>query len=172
MKSKKYIVGWFIAICVIAALVAGVWLWVHLHSPSASKRVGEVSTEWKLLGENHKIKVDVFDDPKVKGVACFISQSQKGGVMGTLNLATESNDASIACRQTDEISFSEAIKDNEEVFSDARSVLFKKQRVVRMYDKEHNTLVYLTYSDRLVNGSPQNSISVVPLFRVKPSIAN
>lgn len=172
MKRNKSWVIWVVALVVIALVVAGVWLWAHLHSPSDSKRVGEVSTEWKLLGENHKIKVDVFDDPKVKGVACFISQSQKGGVMGTLNLATESNDASIACRQTDEISFSAPIGANEEVFSDARSVLFKKQRVVRMYDKDHNTLVYLTYSDRLVNGSPQNSISVVPLFRVKPTLAN
>ena len=172
MKSKKFLLGWIIVVGTGLAIAASVWFWAHLHTPSASKRVGEVSTEWKLLGENHKIKVDVFDDPKVKGVACFISQSQKGGVSGTLNLATESNDASIACRQTDEISFSQPIGTNEEVFSDARSILFKKQRVVRMYDKEHNTLVYLTYSDRLVNGSPQNSISVVPLFRVKPTVVN
>lgn len=123
--------------------------------------IGEVSTVFKLLGANHKIVLEAFDDPKVTGVSCFLSRAKTGGIRGSLGLAEDTSDASIACRQTGPISYTEELDAGEEVFRQRTSILFKKLQVVRFYDPNRNTLVYLTYSDRLIEGSPQNSISAV-----------
>ncbi|MET4697901.1 CreA protein [Constrictibacter sp. MBR-5] len=143
-------------IAAAALLAAGI--------PAAAEEVGSVSTVFKLLGPNHKIVIEAFDDPKVEGVACHIARSKTGGISGALGLAEDTSDASIACRQAGPVRFVGEMEDGEQVFSERRSILFKKLQVVRFYDETRNTLVYLSYSDRLVEGSPQNSISTVPVI--------
>lgn len=129
-----------------------------------AEQVGEVSTAFKFVGANHKIVVDAYDDPKIKGVTCYVSRAKTGGISGSLGLAEDKAEASIACRQVDPVSFlGKPLKEQEEVFSERISLVFKKLRVVRMVDVQRNTLVYLTYSDRVIEGSPQNSVTAVPL---------
>ena len=130
-----------------------------------AETVGEVSTVFKLLGANHKIVVEAYDDPKVQGVTCYVSRAKTGGISGSLGLAEDKAEASIACRQVGPISFPEPLKKQEEVFSERMSLLFKRLRIVRMVDPARNTLVYLTYSDKLIDGSPQNSVTAVPVDR-------
>jgi CreA protein len=127
--------------------------------------VGEVDTVFKLIGPDHKIVVDAWDDPKVGGVTCYVSRAKTGGLKGAVGLAEDKSDASIACRQVGPISFGKPLPEQEEVFSERQSFLFKKLRVVRMVDKKRNTLVYLTYSDRVIEGSPNNSVTAVPVDR-------
>lgn len=130
-------------------------------STAMGEAVGEVDTAFKLLGANHKIVVEAFDDPKVAGVSCFISRAKTGGISGSLGLAEDTSDASIACRQTGPIEVATEMEDGEEVFNRRASILFKRIQVVRFFDETRNTLVYLTYSDKLIDGSPKNSISAV-----------
>ena len=125
---------------------------------------GSVSTHFRLLGPNDKIVVDGFDDPKVQGVACHISRAQTGGVKGGLGVAEDTSDASIACRQVGPIKIVGELKDGERVFDERRSLVFKKLQVVRFFDRERNVLVYVAYSDRVIEGSPKNSISTVPIM--------
>jgi CreA protein len=129
--------------------------------PAFAEEIGSVDTVWKLLGANHKIIVEVFDDPKVEGVSCFVSRAKTGGISGSLGLAENTSDASIACRQVGPIKFLAELEEGEEVFGRRSSILFKRIQVVRFFDETRNTLVYLTYSDRLIEGSPKNSISAV-----------
>lgn len=124
--------------------------------------IGEVDTVFKLIGPDHKIVVDAHDDPKVQGVTCYVSRAKTGGVKGALGLAEDRSEASIACRQTGPISVKGKLPRQEEVFTERTSLVFKRLRIVRMLDPERQTLVYLSYSDRLIEGSPDNSISVVP----------
>ena len=130
-----------------------------------AEQVGEVDTVFKLIGPDHKIVVDAWDDPKVDGVTCYVSRAKTGGLKGAVGLAEDKSDASIACRQVGPVSFSKPLPDQEEVFSERQSFLFKKLRVVRMVDKKRNTLIYLTYSDRVIEGSPNNSVTAVPVDR-------
>lgn len=126
--------------------------------------VGEVSTAFILIGANHKVVVEAYDDPKVNGVTCYVSRAKTGGIKGAVGLAEDKSEASIACRQVGPISFkSAALLQQEEMFNERISILFKKLRVVRMVDRKRNVLVYLTYSDRLIDGSPQNSVTAVAL---------
>lgn len=128
-----------------------------------AEQIGSVDTAFKLLGPDHKVIVEVFDDPKVVGVACYLSRAKTGGVSGALGLAEDKAEASIACRQVGDIRISTALPRQEEVFSEKTSILFKHQRVVRMADSKRHALVYLTYSDRLIDGSPKNSVTAVSL---------
>jgi CreA protein len=129
-----------------------------------AESVGEVSTVFKLLGANHKIVVDAYDDPKVKGVTCYVSRAKTGGIKGSLGLAEDKSEASIACRQVGPIAFDgKPLKVQEEVFSERISLVFKRLNVVRIVDAKRNALVYLTYSDRVIEGSPQNSVTAVAL---------
>lgn len=124
--------------------------------------IGSVRTEFKLLGPNNTIEVERFDDPKVQGISCYISYSQIGGLSGAVGLAEEASEASVACRQTGEIIFNPAdVEEQEVIFSQRRSVLFKNMRVVRMHDIATKTFVYMTYSTKLVDGSPKNAITAV-----------
>ncbi|MBU4316445.1 MAG: CreA family protein [Proteobacteria bacterium] len=125
---------------------------------------GSVSTQFRWLGPNDKIVVDGFDDPKVQGVACHISRAQTGGIKGELGMAEDTSDVSIACRQIGPIKILGDIKDGEKVFDERRSLVFKKLQVVRFFDRERNVLVYVAYSDRVIKGSPKNSISTVPIM--------
>ena len=130
-----------------------------------AEEIGSVSTVFKLLGPNDKIVVEAFDDPKVDGVTCHLSRAKKGGVTGAVGLATDTSDAAIACRQVGPITIKEELKDGEPVFNKRTSVLFKTMQVVRFLDKTRNVLVYLVYSDKLIDGSPKNSISTVPIIK-------
>ncbi|SFP63405.1 CreA protein [Geopseudomonas sagittaria] len=129
-----------------------------------AETVGEVSTVFKLLGPNHKIVVEAFDDPKVEGVTCYLSRAKTGGIKGGLGLAEDRAEASIACRQVGPIRFREALEDGEEVFKERTSLVFKTMQVVRFFDEKRNTLVYMVYSDRLIEGSPQNSVTAIPIL--------
>lgn len=127
--------------------------------------VGCVSTTFRMLGmANDKICVDSFRDPKVNGVVCHVSRAKTGGISGAAGLAEDTSDASLACRQVGPITIGDDLKDGEDVFKESRSWLFKKLQVVRFYDKPNNTLVYLSYSDKVIEGSPKNSISTVPIM--------
>ena len=129
--------------------------------------IGEVSTVYKLLGANHKIVIEAFDDPDIAGATCYVSRAKTGGIKGSLGVAEDTSDASISCRQTGPITLPESVAsgkdDGKEVFKKSTSLLFKKMQVVRFYDKKRSTLVYLTYSDRIIEGSPKNSISTIVL---------
>ena len=135
---------------------------------SCAEPVGEVDTVFKWIGPDHKIVVDAYDDPKVNGVTCYVSRAKTGVIKGAVGLAEDKAEASIACRQTGVIAFPKPLAQQEEVMNERISLLFKKLRVVRMVDKARNTLVYLTYSDRVIEGSPQNSVTAVPVDRATP----
>ncbi len=127
--------------------------------------IGDVNTAFQWIGPDHKIVVDAYDDPKVAGVTCYVSHAKTGGIKGALGIAEDKSDASIACRQVGPVSVKQPLPQQEEVFSERLSVLFKRLRIVRMVDRSRNTLVYLTYSDRLVDGSPQNAVTAVAVDR-------
>lgn len=133
-----------------------------------AETVGDVSTTFKLLSPNDKIVVDVFDDPAVEGVACYLSHAKTGGYKGAMGLAEDTSDASVACRQVGPVSFKSKIATQEEVFNARSSFLFKHVRVVRMVDHKRNTLVYLVYSDKIIDGSPKNSVTAVPVPATQP----
>ena len=139
-----------------------------LLQPAVAQELGSVSTAFKLLGPDHRIAVEAYDDPRVGGITCYVSRARTGGVMGGLGLAEDKAEASIACRQVGPISFSAPLPKQEEVFNERLSLLFKKLRIVRMVDAKRNALVYLTYSDRLIDGSPQNSLTAVAVDRGVP----
>lgn len=134
-----------------------------------AEQLGEVSTKFRMLGPNDKVVIEAFDDPAVAGVTCYLSRAKTGGMGGAMGIAEDTSDASIACRQTGLVNLPGDIlnqsRDGEEVFKQRTSILFKTMQVVRFYDAKRNTLVYMTYSDKLVDGSPKNSITAVPLFR-------
>jgi len=140
-------------------------LMAFLTSPAYGEVIGSVSTVFKLLGPNDKIVIEAFDDPLVDGVTCHLSRAVKGGIKGAVGIAEDVSDASIACRQVGPISFKTAIKDGQEVFKKDTSLLFKTMQVVRFLDKKRNVLIYLVYSDRIIEGSPKNSISTVPIIK-------
>ncbi|MDA8233025.1 MAG: CreA family protein [Magnetospirillum sp.] len=128
-----------------------------------AEEIGSVSTVFKMLGPNDKIVVEAFDDPKVDGVTCYLSRAKRGGIKGGLGVAEDTSDASLACRQTGPISFRQPFKDGEVVFQKDTSLLFKTMQVVRFLDKKRDVLVYLVYSDRVIEGSPKNSVSAVAI---------
>ena len=129
-----------------------------------AETIGEVSTVFKWVGPNDKIVVEAFDDPKVSGVTCYLSRAKTGGVKGGLGLAEDRAEASIACRQVGPIAFKGTLKDGEEVFKERTSLVFKTMQVVRFFDSKRNTLVYLVYSDRVIEGSPQNAVTAIPIL--------
>ena len=145
-------------------LVIGVLFAFLIISGPERGTTGSVNTKFRLLGPSDKIVVDGFDDPKVKGVACHIARAQTGGVKGALGVAEDTSDASIACRQIGPINIVGEIEDGERVFDERRSLVFKTLHVIRFFDRARNVLVYIAYSDRVIEGSPKNSISSVPIM--------
>jgi len=156
---KKLGIGAAVAAGLVVLIVAA---WIMTRPERGT--TGEVSTNFRWLGPNDKIVVDGFDDPKVEGVACHIARAQTGGVKGALGVAEDTSDASIACRQVGPIQIKGELKDGERVFDERRSLVFKSLQVVRFYDRERNVLVYVAYSDRVLSGSPKNSLSSVPIM--------
>lgn len=144
-----------------AALTAAAVLIATTLTVQAEK-IGAVSTEWNLF-KNHQVVIEAFDDAKVPGVTCYVSRAETGGFSGSIGIATDPSEASIACRQTGPIDTSKiaSLKAGEDVFDMSASILFKTIHVSRFFDKKRNTLIYLTWSRKLINGSPKNSISAV-----------
>jgi CreA protein len=152
MRTAYYVVG-----LLLGAAFTG--------SSARAEDVGCVSTTFRMLGAaNDKICVESFRDPDVDGVVCHISRAVTGGIKGAVGLAEDTSDAAIACRQIGPIAIKGSLKEGEEVFQESRSLVFKSLQVVRFHDKPNNTLVYLAYSDRVIEGSPKNSISSVPIM--------
>ena len=133
-------------------------------TPLRAEQIGCVTTEWKLIGANHRVCVESFADPKIPGVTCHVSQARTGGVGGSLGLAQDPSQFSLACRQTGPIVLPATLPKDAVVFSEDTSMLFKETRVVRLWDEAHRTLVYLAISRKLINGAPANSISTVPVM--------
>ncbi len=132
--------------------------------PVAAETVGCVTTAWKLIGANHKVCVEAFVDPKVPGVTCHVSQAKTGGVSGSLGLAQDPSQFSLACRQTGPIELPAKLPKDETVFAEDTSILFKETRVIRLWDATHRTLVYVAISRKFIDGAPANSISTVPVM--------
>ena len=133
-----------------------------------AEQVGSVDTVFKMFGPDHKIVVEAFDDPDVKNVTCYVSRAKTGGIKGGLGLAEDTSDAAISCQQVGPIELSDKIKNGKAqgdvVFQKRTSLVFKKLQVVRFYDAKRNTLAYLAYSDKVVEGSQKNAISAVPVM--------
>ncbi|WP_018390087.1 CreA family protein [Ancylobacter sp. FA202] len=122
------------------------------------------STVWKFLTPDDKLATYGIDDPVVDGVACHYTVPERGGVKGMLGVAEEVSDISIACRQIGPISFKSKFDQGDIVYRESRSLIFKKMQIVRGCDAKRNVLVYLVYSDKLIEGSPKNSTSTVPVM--------
>ena len=153
-----------IALLLAAVLACPTW------AAASGEKIGDVDTAFKWLGRDHDIVVEAYDDPHVQGVSCYVSRARTGGIKGSLGLAEDRSEASIACAATGPVQFAAGPlpQQQQEVFSERTSLLFKRLRVVRMVDARRNTLVYLTYSEKLIDGSPQNSITAVPVDRATP----
>ncbi|AIX74918.1 MAG: protein CreA [Mixta calida] len=133
-----------------------------------AEEIGSVDTVFKMFGPDHKIVVEAFDDPDVQNVTCYISRAKTGGIKGGLGLAEDTSDAAISCQQVGPVTLSDRIAQGkaqgETVFRKRTSLLFKKLQVVRFYDQKRNALIYLSYSDKVVEGSPKNALSAVPIM--------
>jgi CreA protein len=131
-------------------------------SHSYAEEVGSVNTNFRLL-RSDRVVVEAYDDPAVSGVTCYVSRARTGGVKGTLGIAEDPTEASIACRQVGPVHFLEPVRQQADVFTERMSLIFKTLHVVRIVDVKRNTLVYLTYSDRVTSGSAKNSVTAVPV---------
>lgn len=129
---------------------------------SHAEEIGSVNTNFRLP-RSDRVVVEAYDDPAVPGVTCYVSRARTGGLKGTLGIAEDPTEASIACRQVGPIRFSEPVRQQEDVFTERMSLIFKTLHVVRIVDAKRNTLVYLTYSDRVASGSAKNSVTAVPV---------
>jgi CreA protein len=145
--------------CVVILLAVGIATATHADDLAC------VSTTFRFVGANDKVCVSAFDDPKVPGVACHISQARTGGVKGSLGLAEDPSRFSIACRQVAPITAElDKLPERDQVYSERTSIFFKRTHIYRIVDKKRNTLVYLAISDKVIEGSPYNAISTVPIM--------
>ncbi|MDQ3186831.1 MAG: CreA family protein [Pseudomonadota bacterium] len=137
--------------------------------PLGAELIGEVDTAFRWLGKDDRVVIEAYDDPKVQGITCYVSRARTGGVKGTVGLAEDKAEASIACRQVSKVlHFPEKLPRQEDVFTERMSILFKRLHIVRVVDTKRNTLIYLTYSDKLIEGSPTNGVTAVPVARENP----
>jgi len=151
----------------ISSFATSLLLLVILAVPAAAQEpnlIFKKSTVWKFLTPDHKLATYGIDDPLIDGVACHFTVPEKGGISGMFGVAEETSDVSLACRQVGPVTFTERFDQGDEMFRERRSVFFKKMRIVRGCDKERNVLVYVVYTDKLIEGSPKNSTSTVPIM--------
>ena len=155
-----------ISVALLVSLVVSMWSVPALQAQSddGPELIFRKTTVFKLLAPDHKLATFALDDPGVDGVACHFTVPEKGGWAGWLGLAEELSDVSLACRQVGPVSFNGKFEQGAEVFRQRRSLFFKRMRIVRGCDARRNVLVYLVYSDKLIEGSPKNSTSTVPLM--------
>jgi CreA protein len=138
-------------------------LLVAFALPLAAEEIDCVTTSWKLIGANHRICVYAYDDPKIPGVTCHVSQARTGGIKGSLGVAEDPSQFSLACRQIGPIAVPAKLPDDEVIFSEDTSLLFKETKIHRIIDRQRNVLVYLAISRRIIEGAPANAISTVPV---------
>ena len=138
-----------------------------VSAAAGAEEIGAVDTAFILIGPDHKVVVEVFDDPLVQGVSCYVSRAKTGGLKGAVGLAKDPSRFSIACRQVGPIKFLKPLPLQEEVFKESASFIFKHVRVVRISDPKRNALTYLTYSDKIIDGSPDNAITAVAVLDQK-----
>ncbi|MDB5598235.1 MAG: hypothetical protein JWN71_279 [Xanthobacteraceae bacterium] len=134
------------------------------HAADEPDLIFKRSTVFKWLTPNDKLATYGLDDPEVDGVACHFTIPERGGVKGWIGVAEEVSDISLACRQIGPIKFKAKFEQGEDVFRQRRSLFFKKMQIVRGCDVKRNVLVYMVYSDRIIEGSPKNSTSSVPVM--------
>lgn len=129
-------------------------------------KIGRADTVFNLLGKNDRIEIEAFDDPDVKGISCFLSYAKKGGLKETVNLEEDASDASVSCIQTTPtIEFNEqAVSKPKQVFKRSASFAFKSLQIMRFYDVKRKAFAYLVYSDKIIQGSPKNSLSAISCF--------
>lgn len=151
------------AVTVIGGIIAAPTE-IEARSSGDPELIFRKSTVWKFLAPDHKLATFAIDDPLVEGVACHFTVPEKGGWTGWLGLREELSDVSLACRQVGPVTFKSKFEQGDEAFRQRRSIFFKKLRIVRGCDAKRNVLVYLVYSDKIIDGSPQNSTSTVPIM--------
>ena len=134
-----------------------------LAPPVTAEEIGCATTTWKLIGANHRVCVYAYDDPKIPGVTCHVSQARTGGVKGSFGLAEDPSQFSLACRQVGPIDLPARLPDDETVFSEDTSLIFKETKITRFVDRKRNVLVYLAISRKIIEGAPANAISTVPI---------
>lgn len=157
MRMKR--VAWAALALAIAGLAGPAW--AQSEEPEL---IFKRSTVWKMLTPDDKLATYVIDDPGVQGVACYYTIPEKGGVKGMLGVAEEVSDISLSCRQVGPIRIKEKFEQGTTMFRQSRSLIFKKMQIVRGCDAKRNTLVYIVYSDRIIEGSPKNSTAAVPIM--------
>jgi CreA protein len=162
MRHRSLITTWFAAAALALMLGAGITS-VALAADEPDL-IFRKSTVFKWLTPNDKLATYAIDDPEVEGVACHFTVPERGGVKGWLGIAEEVSDISLACRQMGPIHFKNKFAQGEEMFRRRRSILFKKMQIVRGCDAKRNVIVYVVYSDKLIEGSPKNSTSSVPIM--------
>jgi len=128
-----------------------------------AEEIGCATTTWKLIGANHRVCVYAYDDPKIPGVTCHVSQARTGGVKGSFGLAEDPSQFSLACRQVGPITLPAKMPEDEVVFSENTSLIFKETSIHRFLDTRRNVLVYLAISRKIIEGAPANAISTVPI---------
>lgn len=148
-------------IALALALVTGAATGAMAQGPDL---IFKKSTVWRALTPDDKLAVYGIDDPLVEGVACHYTTPERGGLSGTFGVAEEVSDISLSCRQVGPVTFKQRFGQGDVVFSERRSLIFKRMQIVRGCDEKRNTLVYMVYSDRPIEGSPKNSTSSVPLM--------
>lgn len=147
----------------LISMVVGIVSFLLVSDAGLSQEIGKVDTRFRFLTPDDTIRIEVFDDPKVSGVSCYLSRAKTGGIKGAIGVAEDTSDASLDCRRVADVSISEKFENGERVFRERRSLIFKELQVVRYCDAQRNVLVYMVYSDRVIEGSPKNSVSAVPL---------
>lgn len=154
--------GWVATVAV--GMAFGAMIWPARTMAQDPEVIFKKSTVWKFLSPDDKLATYGIDDPEIEGVACHFTVPEKGGWSGAFGLAEEVSDISLACRQIGPVRFREKIEQGEVMFRQSRSLFFKRMQIVRGCDAKRNVLVYLVYSDKLIEGSPKNSTSTVPIM--------
>jgi len=144
-----------------ASLLAALVL--PLAAFAADNEIGCATTTWMLIGANHRVCVYAYDDPKIPGVTCHVSQARTGGIKGSFGMAEDPSQFSLACRQIGPITLPAKLPEDEVVFSEDTSILFKETKIHRFLDAKRKVLVYLAISRKIVEGAPANAISTVPI---------
>jgi len=151
-------------LCLVLSLMFGGLLVVPAGAADEPDLIFRRSTVFKFLSPNDKLATYGIDDPEVEGVACHFTVPEKGGWKGWIGVAEQVSDISLACRQTGPIRFKAKFAQGEDMFRQRRSLFFKKMQIVRGCDTKRNVIVYMVYSDKLIEGSPKNSTSTVPIM--------
>ena len=157
-------IGKVCSLAIAAMFMAAIAVVSSAHGAEEPDLIFKRSTVFKWLTPNDKLATYGLDDPEVDGVACHFTAPERGGLKGWIGLAEEVSDISLSCSQVGPIRFKTKFEQGEDVFRQRRSLFFKKMQIVRGCDVKRNVLVYMVYSDRIIEGSPKNSTSAVPIM--------